>query len=120
MLKYAPNYTTNAVFRSSSMKKIIPITDLQRQSGRIVSDLAEADEPVISTQRGRAAAVLLSAERYSQIEEDLARLDDRKMLGLIERGLDDFAQERTLTNKEVRSKLEKKHAAAPSRKRKTK
>lgn len=101
------------------MKKIIPITDLQRQSSRIVSELVESDETVIITQRGRAAVVLLSAKRYSQIEADLDRLDELEMLQLIQRGLDDFAEGRALSNREVRARLEKKHATAAARKRKT-
>jgi prevent-host-death family protein len=54
------------------MKKIIPITDLQRQAGQIVGGVVSSDEPVIITQRGRPAAVLLSARRSSQLEEDLS------------------------------------------------
>ncbi len=102
------------------MKKIIPITDLQRQSSQIVNEVVESNEPVIITQRGRAAAVLLSAERYSRIEEDLDRLDELEMLSLIERGLEDFATGRTLSQKEVRARLEKKHAARGAGKRKAK
>lgn len=100
------------------MKKIIPITDLQRQSSQIVNGLSESDEPVVITQRGRAAAVLLSAERYSRIEEDLDRLDELEMLHLMERGLEDFTAGRTLSQKEVRARLEKKYVATSENKRK--
>lgn len=102
------------------MKKIIPITDLQRQSRQIVSDVADSDEPVIITQRGRAAAVLLSAERYSRIEEDLSRLDELELLHLLERGAADFDQGHTLSQREVRARLEKKHLTSGSRKRNVK
>src|SRR5437016_4192999 len=97
------------------MKKIIPITELQRQSKQIVSDAAQSDEPIIITQRGRAAAVLVSAERYSRIEEDLNRLDELEMLNLTERGLEDFRLGRTLSQREVRSRLQKKHATTPGK-----
>jgi prevent-host-death family protein len=95
------------------MKKIIPITDLQRQSKQIVSDAARSDEPIIITQRGRAAAVLMSAEHYSRIEEDLNRLDELEMLNLTERGIEDFRMGRTLSQQEVRARLQKKHATTP-------
>ena len=65
------------------MKKIIPITDLQRQAGQIVSDFDEAAEPVIITQRGRAAAVLMPVARYQQMEEDLARLDELELRDML-------------------------------------
>lgn len=44
------------------MRKIIPITDLQRQAGQVVGSLSDSDEPVIVTQRGRAAAVIISID----------------------------------------------------------
>lgn len=71
-----------------------------------MNELVESDEPVIVTQRGRAAVVLLSAERYSHIEEDLNRLDELEMLHLIELGLKDFEEGRALSQKEVRARLE--------------
>jgi prevent-host-death family protein len=58
------------------MEKTLPITDLQRQAGQIVKIINESDEPVIITQRGRPAAVLISAARHRCIEEDLGRLDE--------------------------------------------
>lgn len=50
------------------MKNIILVTDLQIPAGQIIGNLAELEEPVIITQRGRASAVLLSAERFTEIE----------------------------------------------------
>ena len=49
------------------MKHILPVTDLQRQTAQILSDLNDSAEPFVITQRGRATAVLMSAERYTQI-----------------------------------------------------
>ncbi len=102
------------------MKKIIPITDLQRQASQIVGGFGQSDEPVIITQRGRAAAVLLPVGKYAQIEEDLARLDELEMLALTQQGLDDFAHGRTLTSREAGSRLEKKHAVTTPRPRRAK
>ena len=65
------------------MKKIIPITDLQRQAGQVVGSLSDSDEPVIVTQRGRAAAVIVSIERYRQIEDDLERLDELELSEMV-------------------------------------
>lgn len=66
-----------------TMKEIIPITDLQRQAGQIVSGLADSGEPVFITQHGRPAAVMISAAHYAQIEEDLQRLDELGLLELV-------------------------------------
>lgn len=66
-----------------TMKNIVPITDLQRQAGQIIGSLSESDEPVIVTQRGRAAAVIISSDRYEEIEDDLKRLDELELLELV-------------------------------------
>ncbi|MBL0216592.1 MAG: type II toxin-antitoxin system Phd/YefM family antitoxin [Myxococcales bacterium] len=46
------------------MDKIIPISDLQTQAKKYVDQVKETDQPVVITQRGRAAAVLISVETY--------------------------------------------------------
>ena len=89
----------------STMKNIIPITDLQRQAGQIISSLAELEEPVVVTQRGRASAVLISAERYSEIEADLKRLDELELLEMVENSRRDIAEDKTLSHDEVKKRL---------------
>jgi prevent-host-death family protein len=46
------------------MDKIIPISDLQTKAKKYVDQVKETDEPVVITQRVRAAAVLVSYETY--------------------------------------------------------
>jgi prevent-host-death family protein len=46
------------------MEKIIPISDLQTKAKQYVDQVKETDQPVVITQRGRAAAVLISMEAY--------------------------------------------------------
>jgi prevent-host-death family protein len=46
------------------MDKIIPISDLQTKAKRYVEQVRETEQPVVITQRGRAAAVLVSYEAY--------------------------------------------------------
>lgn len=99
------------------MRKIIPITDLQRQAGQIVGGLADSGESVIITQRGRPAAVLVSVDRYSQIEEDLERLDELELLDMVTRSREALAKGQTLSHKEVKARLQKRSAAPPRRKR---
>ena len=87
------------------MKHIVPITDLQRQAGQIIGSLADSDEPVVVTQRGRAAAVIISAERYEQIEDDLSRLDELELLELIEEGKRQIAAGTVISQDEVKQRL---------------
>ena len=55
---------------------IVPITDLRQDATAIVKRLAKLREPLVITQRGRAAAVMVSVEDYehSQNELELMRL----------------------------------------------
>ena len=64
------------------MKRIIPVTDLQRQAGQVLNSLSDSDEPVIVTQRGRASAVLISAERYTRIESGSTSWSCRRWSGM--------------------------------------
>jgi prevent-host-death family protein len=99
------------------MKKIIPITDLQRQAGQIVGGVVTSDEPVIITQRGRPAAVLLSARRYSQLEEDLERLDELELVEAVTLARDAISKGQTTSHAQVKARLEKRHNVASPRKR---
>ncbi len=56
--------------------KIVPISDLRQNASDIVKGVAASKEPVFITQRGRAAAVMVSMQVYeeSQHEVDILRL----------------------------------------------
>ncbi len=99
------------------MKKIIPITDFQRQAGQIVGGVSSTDEPVVITQRGRAAAVLVSARRYSQIEQDLERLDELELLEAVARSREAISRGETIPHSEVKARLRKKYNGKSQRKR---
>jgi prevent-host-death family protein len=56
--------------------KIIPISDLRQNASDIIKRVASSREPVFITQRGRAAAVMVSMENYehAQHENEILRL----------------------------------------------
>ena len=60
----------------AKIPNIVPITDLRQDATSIVKRLSLAGEPLIITQRGRAAAVMVSIEAYehSQHELEILRL----------------------------------------------
>jgi prevent-host-death family protein len=60
----------------AKIPNIIPITDLRQDATAIVKRVAASREPLVITQRGRAAAVMVSMEAYehSQVELELLRL----------------------------------------------
>jgi prevent-host-death family protein len=60
--------------------KIIPVSDLRQDAAKILKRLRDSREPVVITQRGRAAAVMLSVEAFEQSERD------RELLRLLAKG----------------------------------
>jgi prevent-host-death family protein len=58
------------------MPKIIPISELRQKASDVVKDISRSRQPVFITQRGRAAAVIISTDVYeeTQHEIDILRL----------------------------------------------
>lgn len=65
--------------------KLIPITDLRQDSSAVLETVRNSREPLIITQRGRAAAVMLSVEEYERSEYE------RQILELLARGEKEIA-----------------------------
>ena len=55
---------------------IIPVSDLRQDAAKILKQLRNNKEPLIITQRGRAAAVMIGVDAYekSEREKELLRL----------------------------------------------
>jgi prevent-host-death family protein len=60
----------------SKVPAIIPISDLREDAANILGRMKKSNEPVVITQRGRAAAVMVSVEEYerSNHEREILRL----------------------------------------------
>jgi len=64
---------------------IIPITDLRQDAAAALKHAKSSRQPLVITQRGRAAAVLLSMEAYERGERE------RQLLHLLARGEQEIA-----------------------------
>ena len=65
------------------MNKIIPISDLQSHAKRYVDQVKKTKEPVVITQRGRAAAILVDIEIYegrAATQDEMSYPDFKKRL----------------------------------------
>ena len=51
--------------------KIIPISDLRQNASEVVKSVSSSREPVFITQRGRAAAVMVSMEVYQNTQHEM-------------------------------------------------
>jgi prevent-host-death family protein len=56
---------------SSRVPEIRPITDLVRDARKLIARARERQEPIVITQRGRDAAVLVPIELYRETERKL-------------------------------------------------
>ena len=63
-----------------SVPNIVPISDLRQDTAGVIKRAAATDEPVFITQRGRASAVLVSAQAYERTQHEL------EILRLLARG----------------------------------
>lgn len=69
----------------AKMPDIIPITDLRQDAAAALKRVKSSSQPVVITQRGRAAAILLSMEAYERREHE------RQLLHLLARGEQEIA-----------------------------
>ena len=55
---------------------ILPVSDLRQDAANVLRKLRKENEPIVITQRGRAAAVIIGVEAYkkSEQEKELLRL----------------------------------------------
>lgn len=67
------------------MIKQVTVTDLQRRAAEVISGLREG--PVVISQRGRPAAVIITAEAYEQMERALTDVEAQQVREIIEAGL---------------------------------
>lgn len=62
------------------LPNIVSISDLRQDAAKVLKQVRDSREPLVITQRGRAAAVLVSVESYEAAERD------KELLRLLARG----------------------------------
>jgi prevent-host-death family protein len=79
--------------------KQVTVTDLQRRAAEVIGGLKEG--PVVVSQRGRPAAVIITAEAYEQMERALAEAEARQVREIVEAGLASYRAGRTSSQASV-------------------
>ncbi|MGH2397628.1 MAG: type II toxin-antitoxin system Phd/YefM family antitoxin [bacterium] len=69
----------------AKVPKMVPVSDLRQGAAAVLKKVRDSREPVIITQRGRAAAVLLSVEEYEREHSE------RQILRVLARGEKEIA-----------------------------
>ena len=91
-----------------AMMKQVTISDLQRRAAEVISKLG--DGPVIVSQRGRPAAVILTAEAFGEIERALEETERRRVIEVIEAGLASQKAGRTTPHSAVARRVRQSRA----------
>ena len=62
------------------LPQIVPVTDLRQDAAAVLQRVRQSAEPAVITQRGRAAAIMISPEAFERAE------NVRQILKLLARG----------------------------------
>jgi prevent-host-death family protein len=62
------------------LMNILPVSDLRQDAAKVLKQLKDNKAPIIITQRGRAAAVMIGIEAYEKSEHD------KELLRLLAKG----------------------------------
>ena len=54
----------------AKIPELVPVTDLRQDAAAVLKGVRSSTQPLIITQRGRAAAVMLSIEAYERAEHE--------------------------------------------------
>lgn len=71
-----------------TLPEIVPITDLRQDAAAVIERVRRSSKPLVITQRGRPAAVVLSPEAYERAERE------KEILQLLVRGDREIAKGR--------------------------
>jgi prevent-host-death family protein len=69
----------------ANVPEIIPVTDLRQDAAAVLKRVQASHQPLVITQRGRAAAIMLSVDAYERGERE------RQLLRLLVRGEQEIA-----------------------------
>ena len=81
--------------------RLKPVTEIKREATRIIARLRKERVPIVITEHGKSAAVLLDVASYEELQRRLAILEG------IARGERAYAEGRTFTNAQARKRLSK-------------
>ena len=90
------------------MIKQVTVTDLQRNAAKVISELGKG--PVVVSQRGRPAAVIIDTETFERIERELEEVERKRVLEIGQAGLADYKAGRVISHAEVVRRVRKRRA----------
>lgn len=80
-------------------ENIVPVSEFKAQAAEMLKRLAGSGEPLVITQNGKAAGVLLSPEAYDDLTER------GRFVAAVLEGMEDAGAGRLVPHKEIRRAL---------------
>lgn len=81
------------------LSDIVPLGELKSSASRLLRQLKETHRPLVITQNGKPAAVMLRPEDFD------ALVERQRFVASVERGFRDVAEGRTYSEEEVEARL---------------
>ncbi len=78
---------------------IKPVSDFRANSAALLRQVRESGRPIVLTQRGRSAAVVVDVGTYQALLDELDELRD------VHRGLADLAEGRVTSQEDIEAEL---------------
>lgn len=79
---------------------IVPLGEFKTRASKIIKDIADSDEPLVITQNGRPAAVLMSPAAFQEMRER------HEFFRAVAEGIADSETGRVVDHKKIRRWLE--------------
>ena len=97
------------------MEKIIPISDLQSKAKQYVDQVRLTEEPVIITQRGRAAAILMNYDQYEGWQATLDVMSDPDWSKKLDRAKRESKAGKWVTLEEIEKRHARRHRSTKAK-----
>ncbi len=90
-------------------ENIVPVSEFKAKAAEWLQRLSENGEPVVITQNGKAAGVLLAPGVYDALTERI------RFIGAVEKGLEDVESGRTTSHLRVVEEMRRRFGAPENR-----
>lgn len=80
---------------------VVTLAEFKNQAATLLERISHSSQPLLITQNGKPAGVLLSPAEFDRIQEH----ETARFITAVARGLEDADNGKTLTSKQVKSRL---------------
>ena len=90
-------------------ENIVPLGEFKSQASRVLREMKASRRPVVITQNGRPAAVLVAPEEFDRLQEQA------RFIRAVQRGYAESEAEQVVTEREVEKRLNEEFGALKRR-----